>query len=745
MKKILTLTFSYLILFSFVSLTIAQVPTRKGWWKFDDAANITKADLGSNLELVGTQTAVTGPEASNGATRIGVGSHFKMTHGITPSPTTLVNEYSLQFDFRVKDIGVYRSLFQTSVDNSTDGDCFIDPSGLIGVRATGYSTFYLNPNEWYRLVISVKNGVFYKYYLDGQLLLDGVLQEIDGRFALANILLIFADEDGEDNEIDCAELAIWDKALTGGQAKLLGGYNHKLPTNALQPVDLWKYDYPTSLTEAYYGNDLELVGTDLPVDGPTAINKATRIGVGSHYRATHGISPNGGGALVNEYTLKFDFKVSELNKWRTFFQSAAANTTDGECFINKEGKIGTQATGYGAYTLIPNEWYRLVISVKNGTHYKYYLDGQLLLNATMQAVDSRFALESTILLFGDNDGDDGEMDIAEVAIWDRALTETEATQLAGFGHNLSGGTSATKAMVGRWTFDQPFSLLEPAGVGKPLVLVGTDESVDGPTPTNYATRIGIGSHYKITHEIAANGGGLLVNEYSIRIDFRAPSLEKWHCFFQTSPTNTNDGDCFINPSGNIGLQATGYSSYSINQNEWYRMVVSVQNGSQYLIYLDGSLVLTGSIQAIDGRFGLDKDLLIFADEDGEDDIIDCAELAIYNYPLTEAEVKALGGFGHIVGVEQEDDSIPVDYSLSQNYPNPFNPVTKIDYTMPVAGNVSLKIYDILGNEISVLENGYRNAGRHSVTFDGSKLASGIYIYRILSGNFSSTKKLVLLK
>ncbi|MDP2038744.1 MAG: LamG-like jellyroll fold domain-containing protein, partial [Ignavibacteria bacterium] len=565
-----------------------------------------------------------------------------------------------------------------------------------------------------------------------------------GRFSLDKVLLIFADEDGEDNEIDCAELAIWDKALTGGQAKLLGGYNHELPKTALQPVALWNFDNSTNLTESVYGYDLELVGTQTSVAGPTAVNKATRIGVGSHYKTTHGIAANGGGTLVNEYTLKFDFKVADITKWRTFFQTAAANTSDGECFINKEGKIGAQATGYGAYAVIPNEWYRLVISVKNGTQYKYFLDGQLLLNGTKQAVDSRFALESAILLFGDNDGDDAEIDCAEAAIWDRALTDDEVKSLAGFGHSLTGGGTTTKALVGNWKFDNPFSLLTPT-VGNPLVLVGTDQSVDGPTATNFGTRVGVGSHYKLTHGIAPNGGGLLVNEYTLRFDFRAPSLENWHCFFQTSPTNANDGELFINKSGNIGLQATGYTQYSINQNEWYRMVVSVQNGTQFLIYLDGTLVLNGTIQAVDSRFGLDKDLLIFADEDGEDTDIDCAELSIYNYALSEAEIKALGGFGHTVGVEKEDGSLPTEFSISQNYPNPFNPLTKIDFALPAAGNVSIKIYDILGNEVSVLENGYRSAGYHSVNFDGSKLASGVYIYRMISGKFTSTKKLVLLK
>ncbi len=744
MKKTLTTAVFYLVFFSIISLTIAQVPTRKGWWKFDDAASITKADLGSNLELVGIQQAIAGPAAGNGATRIGVGSHFKMTHGITPSPKTLVNEYSIQFDFRVKDIGSWRAFFQTSPDNSTDADCFINSSGFVGVRATGYGTYDIKPNEWYRLVVSVKNGVLYRYYLDGQLMHNGVIQDVDGRFALDKVLLIFADEDGEDNEIDCAELAIWDKALTGGQVKLLGGYNHKLPVGELQPVALWNFDNATNLTESVYGFDLELVGNHQSVDGPNATNKATRIGVGSHYKANHGIAPNGGGTKVNEYTLKFDFKVADITKWRTFFQTAAVNNNDGECFINKEGKIGTQATGYGAYVVIPNEWYRLVISVKNGTHYKYFLDGQLLLNATVQAKDDRFALESTLLLMGDNDGDDGEIDIAEIAIWDRPLTDAEVTQLAGFGHNLSGGGTQTKALVGNWKFDNPFSLLT-ASTGNPLVLVGKDQSVDGPTATNFATRLGVGSHYKLTHGISPNGGGLLVNDYSLRFDFRVSSIDVWHCFMQTNANNTDDGELFINKTGNIGVAATGYSKYSITQNDWYRMVVSVTNGSQFNIYLDGSLVHKGTIQPIDGRFALGKDILIFGDEDGDDGDIDCAELSIYNYALTEAEIKALGGFGHIVGVERQDGSLPTEFSISQNYPNPFNPLTKIDFAMPAAGNVSIKVYDILGNEVSVLENGYRSAGYHSLQFDGSKLSSGVYIYRMISGKFTSTKKLVLLK
>jgi hypothetical protein len=85
------------------------------------------------------------------------------------------------------------------------------------------------------------------------------------------------------------------------------------------------------------------------------------------------------------------------------------------------------------------------------------------------------------------------------------------------------------------------------------------------------------------------------------------------------------------------------------------------------------------------------------------------------------------------------------FNLSQNYPNPFNPSTKIDYTLPEKSNVSLRIYDMLGREVANLVNATQEAGNHSVNFNASKLASGMYIYTLKSGNNSMSKKLMLLK
>lgn len=97
-----------------------------------------------------------------------------------------------------------------------------------------------------------------------------------------------------------------------------------------------------------------------------------------------------------------------------------------------------------------------------------------------------------------------------------------------------------------------------------------------------------------------------------------------------------------------------------------------------------------------------------------------------------------------VGVEQEQKlpSVPV---LHQNYPNPFNPNTTISYQVPKAGFVTLKVYDILGNEAATLVDGYKAAGVYSIKFNATDLSSGVYFYRLTTGTFIQSKKLLLIK
>ena len=104
-------------------------------------------------------------------------------------------------------------------------------------------------------------------------------------------------------------------------------------------------------------------------------------------------------------------------------------------------------------------------------------------------------------------------------------------------------------------------------------------------------------------------------------------------------------------------------------------------------------------------------------------------------------------FGATLAVNEGRQTVPSGFSLAQNYPNPFNPSTIISYQLPVAGNVSLRVFDILGRESALLVDEFQRAGLKRVRFDIQKygLSSGIYYYTLQSGSFRSTKKMVILK
>lgn len=91
------------------------------------------------------------------------------------------------------------------------------------------------------------------------------------------------------------------------------------------------------------------------------------------------------------------------------------------------------------------------------------------------------------------------------------------------------------------------------------------------------------------------------------------------------------------------------------------------------------------------------------------------------------------------------ETLPNKYILYQNYPNPFNPITTIKYSVPVTGHISLKVYDTLGSEVATLVNGIKSPGNYSVSFDGSKLSSGVYFYYFTAGKFLQTRKMIMIK
>jgi len=102
-------------------------------------------------------------------------------------------------------------------------------------------------------------------------------------------------------------------------------------------------------------------------------------------------------------------------------------------------------------------------------------------------------------------------------------------------------------------------------------------------------------------------------------------------------------------------------------------------------------------------------------------------------------------WGTATDVNDSDAQIPNEFKLEQNYPNPFNPSTKISWHSAVGSHQTLRVYDMLGNEVVTLLDEYREAGKYEVDFDGKNLASGMYIYKLQTGGFVETKKMILLR
>ncbi len=113
-----------------------------------------------------------------------------------------------------------------------------------------------------------------------------------------------------------------------------------------------------------------------------------------------------------------------------------------------------------------------------------------------------------------------------------------------------------------------------------------------------------------------------------------------------------------------------------------------------------------------------------------------------NYKLNPRQESDFVGFATSV---KENGTIPTVFNLDQNYPNPFNPTTIISYSLPEAASVSLKVFDVLGREVQTLVNDVKNAGTYTVEFNANNLPSGVYIYRIETPNYSSVKKMLLIK
>jgi len=207
-------------------------------------------------------------------------------------------------------------------------------------------------------------------------------------------------------------------------------------------IGRWLFEDASNLGLATEGSDLTLTtngGATLAITsiaGPTADNKAVKKPVRNYFVAVPGVTANGGGTRINEYTLLWDYRLPiDYGKWHCLLQTNIDNADDGEVFFNTSGYMGVSAAGYSG-SPVPSDkaWHRIVM-IRSGNNAKFYMDGALFLDwSGKMATDDRFSIDPKgVILCGDNDGEDNELDIAEMAMWRIALSDEQAQALSVLG------------------------------------------------------------------------------------------------------------------------------------------------------------------------------------------------------------------------------------------------------------------------------------------------------------------------
>jgi photosystem II stability/assembly factor-like uncharacterized protein len=198
--------------------------------------------------------------------------------------------------------------------------------------------------------------------------------------------------------------------------------------------------------------------------------------------------------------------------------------------------------------------------------------------------------------------------------------------------------------------------------------------------------------------------------------------------------NTNDTQSIFEKTTDGGITWSG-------RHYFYSAVYASCIDSEYNIYTfryeDSNIVASNNSGAFWGtksdKFPVFASKLIFITKD-----------TAYGLSITGTLYKSTNG-GGITSINNISETVPKEFYISQNYPNPFNPATIINYSIPKESFVTIKVYDFLGREVATLVNEEKSAGEYGVQFNGSKLASGIYFYKITAGSFVQTIKMILMK
>ena len=836
----------FVFLLCSISFLYGQIPVRKGWWKFDDAANVLKADAGSALKLVGTHQIVAGPDAGNGAVKIGIGSYYTMNHGISANGGgNLVNEYTVLIDFKVSSIGAWKTFFQTDISNTSDGDCFINPTGNIGTQATGYTSYVVSPNEWYRFVLTVKNGTQHISYLDGQAVKVGSPLPIDGRFALDSLLLLFADNDGEDAEIECAEIAIWNSALSTADIAVLGGFGHDVSPKPIPIVPYLQTPTPTSVYVCWH--DTSSTGTSVEYGtteslGSVAAGSSELIALTNRWHTVllSGLTPNteyyykvkSGTTSSAIFTMRTQPAPGYTGKIRFLLLSDTHNpdTSKPMRVITAAKKKITELYGADIQNQITavlhsgdlvifgrnvDEYSKLFFAPMSvvsssvpfltvpgnhdrpdngrdgdaGPNYYAYMkyDSISLMPPSERFWSARFA--NTVVL-GLNSDITSSLGAAQKLLIDNKLAEAQADSTIDFVMCLSHHMPYTELWGEAIGYDSGPNYMKNE-------LLPIFQKYSKVVQLTYGHTHGFerGTVESNTNEgdfriVCNGGGGGAIDRWGAFQNFDYPSIHVSldHFFYQIVEIDVAK-KTYVGSMHSLGNTDRSYDNQVLDS--WYR---KVQQPAPAVPSVSAPTILPD-------KFVFNSSPMI-----GPDSLMTVRMQIAYDTSFTQIEVDTMVNWKNVYGrngqfipidknagldltklqipktrfaqnkpsyyrVKYRDHnlrwsdwsnrsnsitgaatqkSLPTSYHIEQNYPNPFNPTTTIKYQVPASSYVTLKIYDVLGKEITALQNGMVNAGQHEVLWDGSGLASAAYYYLFTAQKedksiFRNVNKAVLLK
>ena len=398
-------------------------------------------------------------------------------------------------------------------------------------------------------------------------------------------------------------------------------------------------------------------------EGPTEGNGAICIPKFSYLW----MKPNMEVEKLPDYTMMFDVRPETLDGYNALYKNNLLLNVDGSLFI-KNAQVGVNTSGLGYNgALTQNKWHRIVVVIRDN-YASVYIDGEKVGQSTGTREDI-WALTQDVLFFGDNDGEEVLNDVAEVRYWDVPLQDAHIAQLGG----VTQGEVEKEPVIDPisvWTFDDAENLLAGSGIAELQCAVkgedGTPKTTDdyaaaglvtiaGPTSENAALTVPVDTYLRMIH----NDDRGVLESYSILMDIRPKKVSGFQALFQTKVNNEDDGAMFLKDN-QIGINSAGLGYHNgIEAQKWYRVVMAVDNGYMNL-YLDGRK-LAGSKSADWNKWRMLESVLFFADNDGEEGVIDIAELRYWNESLTSSMVEQLGavevdgsGIGSIPAIKGEN-------------------------------------------------------------------------------------------